>query len=262
MPRAALGDVEIAWDERGSGDAVLFLHGFPFSRRMWQPQLDALPDGWLGIAPDLRGFGESAAPAAPAYTMEQHAADALALLDHLGIERAVVCGLSMGGYIAFALHRTAPARVRALVLADTRAEPDSAEARAQRLEQAERIAANGAADFGDGMLAKVLAPGAAAAVRRQVESMIERTRSETLVRALRGLAERPDSRPGLAAIQVPVLVIGGEEDGITPPDTLRSLAGAIPGARLALLPGAGHVANLEAEPAFSRALVDFLGSLD
>ena len=261
MARARVGGVELAWSEAGGRDVVLFLHGFPFDRRLWAPQLAALPDGWRGIAPDLRGFGESACPAEPAYTMERHAADMLALLDALDVAQAVVCGLSMGGYVALAMQRAAPARVRALVLADTRAEPDTAEARTQRAEQAQAIESDGASAFIDGMLPKLLADGAAEDVRERVRRMMEGTAPATLVRALHGLAERPDGRPALPAVAVPVLVIGGTEDRITPPDVLRALADAIPGARLELIDGAGHVSNLEAERAFNDALHSFLQSL-
>ena len=131
MPDAPLGIAPLSWTGRGAGAAILFLHGFPFDARLWSGQLAALPDGWRGVAPDLRGFGASPTPAA--LTVEAHAADAFALLDHLGVEQAVVCGLSMGGYIALAMQRSAPRRIRALVLADTRAEPDSDEARRQRM---------------------------------------------------------------------------------------------------------------------------------
>lgn len=270
MARTSLRGIELAWSEAGSspaaegggtGDVVLFLHGFPFDRRLWAPQLAALPAGWRGIAPDLRGFGESSRTGDPAYTMEQHAADAIALLDHLEVERAVVCGLSMGGYIALAMQRSTPARVRALVLADTRAEPDSADARRQRAEQAQAIERDGEAPFIDGMLPKLLADDAPARAREVVRTMMEATAPETLVRALRGLAERPDAREALAAIDVPTLVIGGTEDRITTPDVLRALAAAIPHARLELIEGAGHVSNLEAERAFNDALHSFLQAL-
>lgn len=263
MGRTRVRGIELEWSEGGAGggDVVLFLHGFPFDRTLWAPQLAALPAGWRGVAPDLRGFGGSDRPAERAYPMEQHAADMVALLDALGVERAVVCGLSMGGYIALALQRAAPARVRALVLADTRAEPDTAEARAQRAEQAAAIERDGAGAFLEGMLPKLLADGAPAEVRTAVQRMMHGTAPETLVRALHGLAERPDARPALPAIAVPTLVIGGSEDRITPPDVLRALADAIPGARLELIDGVGHVANLEAERAFNDALHAFLQAL-
>lgn len=265
MPHAALTGIDMSWREQGDGDVALFLHGFPFDAGLWEPQLHALPPGWRGVAPDLRGFGESRGHLdLDAYTMEQHARDALALLDHLGAQQAVVCGLSMGGYIALALHRLAPARLRALVLADTRAEPDSDDARRQRLQQAAEIGAQGTAPFVERMLPRLLSPATRHArpeLADTVRAMMLRAPAETVVRALRGLAARPDARAQLPQVQVPTLVIGGEADEITPPAALEALAGGIRGAELRILPGAGHVSNLEAEHEFNTSLRAFLLAL-
>ena len=136
------GDVEIGYDDLGAGDPIVFLHGFPHSRALWAPQINALVDRARCIAPDLRGFGESTA--APPFTMDQYADDVAALLDALHIERAVICGLSMGGYVALAFWRRHRARVRGLVLMDTRAGADSPETRIKRND----MIIAGAAPFG------------------------------------------------------------------------------------------------------------------
>jgi pimeloyl-ACP methyl ester carboxylesterase len=259
MPVAPLDGTRLSWTGQGAGEAILFLHGFPFDARLWSGQLAALPAGWRGVAPDLRGFGTSPVPAA--LTVEAHAADAFALLDHLGVEQAVVCGLSMGGYIALAMQRSAPRRIRALILADTRAEPDSDESRRQRMRQAETVRQEGADGFIAGMLPKLLAANARPEIARAVEQMMRDTPPATITATLAALAERPDARPQLPHIRVPVLVMGGREDAITPPATLEGLARAIPGAALALLDGAGHVSCMEAGAAFNAALHRFLHAL-
>lgn len=243
---------------------MLLLHGFPFDNRLWEPQLRALPPGWRAIAPDLRGFGQSEGGDVE-LTMEQHARDALALLGFLEVGPAVVCGLSMGGYCALAIHRQDPGSVRALVLCDTRAEPDSDETRRQRALQAQAVRERGVAAVVGAMPERLLAPATfelRPAVLAAVREMMLATRLETLVAALHGLAARPDARPQLAGIRVSTLVIGGELDQITPPPVLSGLAAGIPGARLRLLPDAGHVVNLEAAGAFNAELHAFLKVLD
>lgn len=263
MKQARINGTNLAWREAGAGAALVLLHGFPFDSRLWEPQLGALPPGWRGIAPDLRGFGRSELGNA-ALSMEQHARDVLALLDRLEIGAAVIGGLSMGGYCAFALHRLDPGRVRGLVLCDTRAEPDSDEARRQRAAQAAAVRERGVDDVVRAMLGRLLTPttiAARPALAHALEEMMRGTPPATFVAALQGLAARPDARPQLPGIRVPTLVMGGEQDEITPADVLRSLAASIPRARLRLLPAAGHVSNLEAEAGFNSALCEFLAEL-
>lgn len=263
MRQARINGANLAWREAGTGEALVMLHGFPFDSRLWEPQLRTLPPGWRGIAPDLRGFGGSELGNA-SLSMEQLARDVLALLDRLEVGAAVIAGLSMGGYCAFALHRLDPGRVRALVLCDTRAEPDGDDARRQRAAQAAAVRERGVDDVVRGMLGRLLTPRTIAerpALARALEEMMRSTPPATFVAALQGLAARPDARPQLGGIRVPTLVLGGDQDQITPPDVLRSLAESIPGARLRLLPLAGHVSNLEAEAAFNAAMHEFLAEV-
>lgn len=264
MPHTPLDGIDLHWNERGTGRVVLFLHGFPFHRAMWDAELAALPHGWRGLVPDLRGFGASRDHGHGPLTMERHAADMIGLLDHLHVERAVVCGLSMGGYAALALLARARERVRALVLCDTKAEPDGAEARQGRLETAERARREGGEAVVDALLPKLLAESTARTrpeVVERLRAIMVATPGETIARASLGMAERQDARPLLPAIDIPVLVIGGEQDLLTPPAVLEQLAGAIPGARLALLPDAGHVSNLDNPAAFRAALHGFLAAI-
>lgn len=243
---------------------VLFVHGFPLDGSMWREAIEALPPGWRGLAPDLRGFGGTEPSAQAAYSMDRFADDLAALLDAEGIGRAVVCGLSMGGYITFAFWRRHRDRVSGLVLADTRAGADSDEARRGRLDLAERIRSEGHDPVVDAMLPKLLSES----TRRErtdlverVEAMMRRVAPAALSAALLGMAERPDATPDLASIDVPTLVVVGEEDAITPPAEAEKLAAGIEGARLVRVEGAGHLAPVEKPEVFGRALGEWIAAV-
>ncbi|MGH7500955.1 MAG: alpha/beta fold hydrolase [Longimicrobiales bacterium] len=263
MGTAANG-AEIEWRERGSGDAILFIHGFPFNSAMWGSQLATLPRGWRGIAPDLRGFGASEAGDSDIFEMAGFAKDLVALLDRLKIERAVVCGLSMGGYIAFELWRLHAERVRALVLCDTRAGADSPETKRARRQLAQRVLVDGPRVVADAMLPRLLAP---LTYKRKpdvvsfVSALILETPRETMARTLIGMAVRPNSEPVLRTIDVPALILAGEEDAITNRGEAEMLARGIRAARIELIPGAGHLPNLEQSEDFNHALKHFLAGL-
>jgi pimeloyl-ACP methyl ester carboxylesterase len=253
------------WTEAGEkhGQVLFLLHGFPFNANMWQAQLEAVPARWRFIAPDLAGYGASEADGRP-LTMDRFADDVVALAQHLGVQRAVFGGLSMGGYILFALMRRNPQLVRALVLSDTKAGADSPETRATRLKNADVIAANGTTSFVDEMVPKLLAPRTrrvAPAVESQLRTIMHAAPAATVAATLRGLAERPDSSGMLDRIEVPALLIVGAEDQITPPTEARFMARSIRGAVLIEIEDAGHVPNLEQPAVFNRALSSFLTSL-
>lgn len=261
---ATINGIDMEWRERGEGTPIVFIHGFPFNSAMWGPQLAQLPRGWRGIAPDLRGFGASRGGSEDVYTMELFARDVAALLDHLGEERAVVCGLSMGGYIAFEFMRLFPGRVRALVLCDTRAGADSDEARTGRERQAKRVSEDGVSQVIDSMLPRLISmstrygqPG----VLELVRAMMKETPPETMASALLGMAARRDSEPLLRTIDVPALVVVGAEDAITSRGQAEYLARGIRGARLETIENAGHLPNLEQVETFNRILHAFLAGL-
>ncbi|HEX6939478.1 MAG TPA: alpha/beta fold hydrolase [Longimicrobiales bacterium] len=259
---AIINGARLHWRERGRGEAVIFLHAFPFHGGMWDGQLERLPARWRLVAPDLRGFGRSeAGPAGGPLTMDGHADDVVALMDYLDIPAATVCGASMGGYVAFALWRKHPTRVRALALCGTRAAADTEAARRARTQLGIRVRREGAAAAVDAMLPNVLS----AATRRErpgvedrLREMIESNRPDSLVRGLVGLAERADSTDLLPTITVPTLVLHGAEDAAVPVDEARRMAERIPGARLRIVEGAGHLPNVERPVAFDRELVHFL----
>ena len=214
------------------------------------------------ISPDLRGHGRSQVVPGP-FTMEQHADDLAALLDHLKVRQTVVAGLSMGGYVAFAFWRRYPERVRGLILADTRAEPDGAAAQAGRDAAMVTVQQTGAAAYADEMLPRLLAPASLADVKivGAARKMMAEQPVEGIVGALGGLRDRADSRPTLPTITVPTLVIAGEADAITPPADAQAMAAAIPGARFVVIPKAGHLSPLENPRAFNAAVRAFLRGL-
>jgi 3-oxoadipate enol-lactonase len=260
--RYQVGDLTLAVDARGDGPALLLVHGFPLDRTLWAHQVATL-SGWRRIAPDLRGAGASDAPDA-GYSMAAYADDLAALLDRLRVERAVVAGLSMGGYVAFEMWRRHRTRVMGLVLADTRAEADTPEARRGREEMIEVARAHGAAAVADRMVPKLLGRSTRRAqphLVEQVHGMIARAPVAGLVGALAAMRERPDSTPQLASIDVPTLVVVGEEDEVTPPALARALAAGVPGAAMTTIPGAGHLAPLEAPTVVSRVVAEFLEAI-
>jgi 3-oxoadipate enol-lactonase len=256
-----INGLQMHWREEGTGDAVLFLHAFPFHSAMWDTQLAQLPPGWRGIAPDLRGFGRTAGSAAGPYTMELFADDVAALLTHLNIRSAVVCGLSMGGYIALAFYRKHRARVRALVLCNTRAGADTPEGKQARLQLAARVRREGVGPVADGMLPKMVSeysrknrPDAAMLAAQMLHS----NQPEAMARALEGMAARPNSEDVLRDLKIPVMIVHGEDDAIVPGGEAQMMTRAIRGARLHVLPDTGHLSNLEQPEAFNKFLGDFL----
>jgi pimeloyl-ACP methyl ester carboxylesterase len=258
---ATVNGLRLAYSARGRGrrPALLLIHGFPLDRRMWLAQLAGLSRLAHVVAPDLRGHGQSETPPGN-YSMDHHADDLAGLLDRLGIQRAIVAGLSMGGYIAFAFWRRHADRVLALALLDTRAEPDTPQARAGRDAAAARVQQVGAEAFAREMLPRLLAPASLTdpdITDRALAIMAGQTPAG-IVAALAGLRDRPDSRPTLPTITAPALVVVGAEDALTPPADAAAMAAAIPQARMATIPAAGHLSPLENPAAVNAALRELI----
>jgi 3-oxoadipate enol-lactonase len=265
MSVAHVRGIEMAYEEAGAGEpALVLLHGFPFNRSMWREQVAALGARRRVITPDLRGHGETSATEEAA-TMEALAQDVASLLDELRVERAVIGGLSMGGYVTLAFYRLFPARVRALVLADTRATPDTEEARRVREETAEKALKDGMSGIADAMLPKLVAPATLKGrpeIVARVREMIERTNPQGAAEALRGMALRRDQTEMLARIDVPTLILVGDADQLTPPKDSEMMHALVRGSHLVVIEGAGHVSNLERPAEFNRALAEFLDALE
>lgn len=228
---------------------------------MWEPQLALADAGWRVIAPDLRGFGDGGTADPPATSLDDYAADVIDLLDALHVHDAVVCGLSMGGYLAFALWRLVPSYMRGLVLADTRSGADSEEAREGRTRMIDLVTARGAEAVADAIVPKLVGDTTTRerpAVVETVRALVLANTPAAIAGALTAMRVRPDSTPLLSGIHVPTLVLVGEEDTITPPSAAEELQHGIGGAQLVRLTGAGHLSSLEAPDAFNAALARFL----
>jgi pimeloyl-ACP methyl ester carboxylesterase len=246
--------------EAGSGWPLILLHAFPLNADLWRPQLERVTRGWRFLAPDLRGFGPGAVPPASS-SMEAIAADVVAFMDALEIDRAVIGGLSMGGYVTMALYRAAPERFTGMVLANTKAAADSVEGRAAREKMAALVEREGPSAVADQMLPKLLGvtsqrarPHLTTLVRRLIES----NTANGIAGAIHAIKERPDSMLTLERSAVPGLVITGEEDAIIPVSESEAMARALPRAQLVVLPAAGHLSNFEVPDDFSEALSTFL----
>ncbi len=261
--KAHINGVDLAYTDQGQGTPIVFVHGFPFSRVMWDPQVKVLSGQFRVIALDLRGHGESDAPLW-LYTMDQFADDIKGLLDHLSIQKAVLAGFSMGGYVVFAFYRKYADRVKGLVLADTRPQPDSAEGRIGRFKMAQTAQKDGAGAIADVMLPKLLSPASVqgrSELVQTVRTMMTTTKVPGIAGDLMAMAERPDSVPTLKQIACPTLVIVGELDGLTTPVDARHMADGIRGARLETIPAAAHLSNMEQPEAFNRAVTSFVKTI-
>jgi 3-oxoadipate enol-lactonase len=254
--------IDVGYDDVGTGDPIVFLHGFPHNRSLWAPQIGALIDRARCIVPDLRGFGET--PAQPPFTVDQYADDVAALLDVLKIDRAVIAGLSMGGYVALAFWRRHQARVRGLALIDTKAGADSAEGLIKRREMIALANERGSAGVADAMITGMVGRSTrekCPEVVDQVHAMLEAASVEGIVGGLEAMMARPDSTPTLPTIDVPTLIVVGDEDVLTPPAESRLMHEAIPESRLEIIRGAGHLSNTERPGAVNHVLTEFLSSL-
>jgi 3-oxoadipate enol-lactonase len=236
--------------------SIVLVHAFPVDPGMWNEQVRALSGEAAVLAPSLPGFGGTP-PAGEVMTMDAGADAVAAELDRTGVAKAVVCGLSMGGYVAFSLWRRHRDRIAALALADTRAEPDDEAGRERRRQVADKARAEGSDAIAESP-PPLLSEGADPALRDRVKEMIRRQPGRAIAAASLGLGERPDSRPILPEIDVPTVVIVGSADALTPPPMSESMAAAIPEAELVVLEGAGHLSNLEAPDAFTAALRSLL----
>lgn len=255
---------EIAFTETGKGCPVVFLHGYPFDKSMWSEQLDAIgAAGFRAIAPDLRGLGETKSSSEIA-TMDDMARDAAALLDHLRVEKAVICGLSMGGYVALEFMHLFPARVLGLVLAGTRAPADNEQEKAGREQQVQTMLRAGMVPISIATLPKLLAQQTLAErpdVVKRVRSMITRSDPKGAAAAQRGMAARRDYSEDLPKIEVPTLIIVGREDSIRPVADAEFMHRGIHGSRLEIIEDAAHMTNIEQPERFNHALLGFLKQL-
>jgi len=249
--------VRLGYDDIGSGECVVLVHGHPFDRTLWQPQAAALRNDFRVIAPDLRGFGRS--PVTPhLVTMRDFAGDIEELLDGLGIRRAAIIGLSMGGLVAMELATADPGRYWAIGLVATTVEPVSENEPGIRRERAEAIERAGMGVLIDYMHTGLYGPGCPPEVRARVDAMMWAAPPAGAAAALRGRGERPDYRPGLAGLDIPAFVCAGSADPFSNETVTADIVSCLKRPDLLVIDGVGHLPNLEASEAFNAALSTFL----
>jgi 3-oxoadipate enol-lactonase len=264
MPMVTVDGINIAYSDTAADlPAVVMVHGFPLNSSLWDAQKDALSDRFRVVTLDLMGFGASDAPeVASAYSMAAFAHQVRAVIAAVGLGRVAICGLSMGGYVCFELWRRHRDVISALVLADTKAEADDHEAKDRRTAQQEQVRARGARavaeEMTDGLLSQSTRSKKPDVVTRAMAVM--ENPAAGYVGALEAMKARVDSTDDLVTIDVPTLVVVGEEDTITPPVLARKLHEHIGGSRLVVIPEAGHLSNLEAPEIFTGAVAEFLAS--
>lgn len=260
MLTVTVDGIPLHYQDVGQGLPVLLFHAFPLNGSAFDAQVRALSGRYRFILPDTRGFGQSQRGNGPT-EMSRIAQDALALLDALKIDSAVVGGVSMGGYASMALLREDAGRVRGLVLVDTQATADDEAGRARRETSAQEALDKGVEPLVQTLLPRLVHTGPDSQVGQEVAAMMRAANPQAVAAAQRGMALRPDSKDILARFAGPALVIVGEHDAVTPVEKAKQMAGLISGAQLEIIPGAGHLPNQEQPERFNAVLDRFLASL-
>ena len=263
LRKIELPDTYLYVEVSGRGLPLLLIHGFPLNREMWRPQIETLSSSMKVIAPDLRGHGQSPPTPGP-YPMDLLADDCAAILKSLGIEQPVIlCGFSMGGYVAFSFYRRHPSLVAGLILAATRAGADSPEGKVNRDKAAAEVRKHGPEVVIDKMLPIMMAPETYAdqpELVARAKRIMAQTSADGMVSALEGMKSRPDSTPTLEEIKVPTLILHGANDQIIPLSEPESMQAGISNSQLEVIPNAGHLLNLEQPQLFNKAVDVFITS--
>jgi pimeloyl-ACP methyl ester carboxylesterase len=263
MVRIASGDAEIAYQVLGEGPPVTLLHPFPTHHEFWLPAAQALISGYRLILPDLRGHGESGVGEGPA-TMEKHTTDLVRILDHAGVGRATFVGVSIGGYAMFEFWRRNQARMVALVLCNTKAQADTPEAKASRLQAAADVIERGTEQFFQAMLPKLLGKTTHETRPDLVDGalgMMRQMSREDVARVQQGMAERPDSASTLKSINVPTMLVTGDEDVLTGPPEAEFMRQHITGSQMKIIRRAGHFSPWEQPHEAGMLLRQFLDAV-
>jgi 3-oxoadipate enol-lactonase len=256
------GDLNVSYLDEGTqpGVPVIFIHGFPFNKVTWEEQVDLLKDNYRVLAYDVRGHGDSN-PGVQQFSIQQFVTDLFLFMDALYIKKAFVCGLSMGGYIALKAVQQDPDRIAGLILCDTQCAADTEEGKKKRSDTIHAVQASGVKQYAEDSVEKLLSKESLANKKQVVtgiEGAILHTPIETIVSTLMALAGRDETCSSLHLIKVPVLIMVGAEDKITPPEASQKMHELIPNSELQILESAGHVSNLEAPEIFNSHLQAFL----
>lgn len=260
MPTLTLDGLPYAYRSSGTGEPLLLLHGFPFTSESYWPQLDAPPNGVHLICPDHRGFGSSA-PAKGPLSMESMALDVVQLMDALKLPRAIIGGVSMGGYVAMALLRLKPERVKGLVFLNTHPYADDAAGKQRRESTAQDLEKNGISPLVATMLPQLLSANAKPYARARIEQIMRCVNPSSAAAATRAMGQRADSSATLQNYSGPTLLIGGETDAIVSLERTRSFAALLPKATVNILPDVGHLANIEVPGIVSEEIERFVKSV-
>jgi pimeloyl-ACP methyl ester carboxylesterase len=252
--------MKLGFDEAGSGDVLLLVHGFPLDRSMWADQVAGLSDIRRVVAVDLRGRGKSPAEG-EGWTVDDYADDLAETIDLLGVSAVDIAGLSMGGYVVFAFLRRHGGKARSVILVDTKAGADTAEAKEGRTKTAALVREQGTGALIEGLFPKMFAPRVSPVVTERMRVVFENTPGAAAGNDAIAMRERPDSTSDLGGISIPALVIHGEEDQLMPIDGAREMAAAIPGAKFVGIASAGHMAPVENPKAVNDAMREFLSGL-
>ncbi len=251
----------ICYDDLGEGkEPVIFIHGFPFNKSMWKPQLEFLKDTHRVIAYDIRGYGKSSAQDAT-YSINLFADDLIKLMDALKISKAVICGLSMGGYIALNAIKRFPGRFSGLILADTQCEADTAEAKENRYKTITQVESEGLEGFSEGFIKKVFHKNTFETKKelvKKISTVVLANKLAAITGGLKALAERYETCSSLANIHVPTLILCGKDDELTPVEKSEALHNGIKDSTLKIIDEAGHLSNMEQPEEFNENLTNFL----
>lgn len=251
-------------DEGQSHIPLVFIHGFPFDRSSWHPQYDYFKQFNRVVIYDIRGFGSSLSDSDTQFSIDTFAKDLIAFLKALNIEKAIVCGLSMGGYVLMNALRLDPDRFAGIVLCDTQCGADSAEAKEKRSKTIAQIREKGVQDFADGFLKNAFHPQTFKDKPETVEAIrnvVVTTTQQSLVATIRALAERPSTCDVLSSVKVPALILCGAQDTVTPPEKSEEMHALIRNSRYHLIEGAGHLSNLEQPERFNQYLGEFIKTI-
>lgn len=263
--KLTVNNCSLSYNDEGPEGApiIIFIHGFPLNKSMWDKQVKALKDNYRVIAYDIRGHGNSEVGTVN-FSIDLFVNDLLSFMDTLEIEKTILCGLSMGGYIALNAVENHPERFNALVLSDTNCTADTSEAKEKRMNTIESIKENGLDKFANDLIINLFAAESFKKNSEEipvVKEMIVKTTTQSLFKSLHALAGRKETCSKLTEIKVPVLILVGEEDKITPPEVASALQEKIKDSQLSIIEHAGHLSNMENEDEFNNQLMKFIGNI-
>jgi 3-oxoadipate enol-lactonase len=259
----SINGVELNFKVTGQGEALVFIHGHPFDHTMWYPQTPVLSNHYKVITPDLRGYGASSLPKGKP-TFADYAADIIALMDHLKIDKFHIAGLSMGGQLMMEVFRQTPERVLSMIFAATFASQDTPASKKARMEGADRLEAEGMEGYANENIAKMIKAEHVTSmpdVSAHVMKMMEATSPKAAAAAMRARSNRPDYlKEVFPSIKIPTLVIVGKQDQFTPVAMAEEMHRHLANSKLVIIDNAGHMPNLEWPDEFNKAVIDFLNS--